>query len=391
MAKQKKIDPMIIVGIALAVCLVFTISMFVLGMFLQPEDRSNELLRLQQEAEARNQAKLDQYQQEVEEYNAQVNSTQANAAWPSAAPEGWDVIDLTNYPLEVPGKVTVQRADLMFGGMLLVNEWHSRPEDFDESGIVALYSYAKDAGVESFWQNSNCKLHPVAIDALIELIKDAAPLGYTHYVVSDDLDYRSYADQDARFQKEVTKYRERYPSYTEEQLYARAKQNVNYPGTSEFNTGLTFGLYLYEKKDAVQKEYYKNTLFYDTEDGKWLLENSWKYGLVFRFPIADFPTADTVDKTYKTGVSIDLNCYRYVGKGNAAAMNHLGLCLEEYIEFLQEHPHIAVFENGVKKYEITRQQVGDDTATITVDINRMTNNYTMSLDNMGGVITVYEY
>ena len=90
-------------------------------------------------------------------------------------------------------------------------------------------------------------------------------------------------------------------------------------------------------------------------------------------------------------MSIDLNCYRYVGKGNAAAMNHLGLCLEEYIEFLQEHPHIAVFENGVKKYEITRQQVGDDTATITVDINRMTNNYTMSLDNMGGVITVYEY
>ena len=39
----------------------------------------------------------------------------------------------------------------------------------------------------------------------------------------------------------------------------------------------------------------------------------------------------------------------------------------------------------------TYQVVGDDVASFTVDINRLTNNYTMSLDNMGGVITVYEY
>ncbi len=393
MARKKKgLDPMIVLVIVLVLFVALSAAAWLGSMWISGDldgtDRTAEakLAAAQQEVEQRNQEKLAQYAAEVEAYNARVSSNTPNEAWPEAASEGWDVIDLTNYPLEVPGQITVNRADVMFGGLLLVNEWHSRPADFDDSGIVALYSYAKDSGLESFWENSSCKLHPVAIDALIAALKDAKAIGFDNYVVDKNFNYRSYEDQDARFQKEVDKYRERYPSYTDEQLYTRAKKNVNYPGTSEFNSGLAFGLYLYDGSD-----YYKDTPFYQTEDGKWFLENAWKYGFVFRFPTVNYPTADTVDKTYKTGMSQRLNSYRYVGKGHAAVMTHLGLCLEEYIEYLQEHPHIAVFENGVKKYEITRQQVGDDTAAFTVDINRMTNNYTMSLDNMGGLVTVYEY
>ena len=101
--------------------------------------------------------------------------------------------------------------------------------------------------------------------------------------------------------------------------------------------------------------------------------------------------AGTPDKAYKTGVNSKQNIYRYVGVANAEIMHHLNLCLEEYIEYLQEHNHLAVFENGMKKYEITRQQVGDDAMTFNVEINRMTSNYTMYLDNMGGVVTVYTY
>ena len=110
-----------------------------------------------------------------------------------------------------------------------------------------------------------------------------------------------------------------------------------------------------------------------------------------RFQTADWPVAGVTDKTYKTGVSSHLNIYRYVGVANAEIMHHLDLCLEEYIEYLLEHPHVAVFEDGVKKYEITRQQVGDESVAFTVDINRLTSNYVMYLDNMGGVITVYTY
>ncbi|MGN0795243.1 MAG: D-alanyl-D-alanine carboxypeptidase family protein [Aristaeellaceae bacterium] len=386
MAKNtKRKDPMIMLVIALVLFVALAVGAFLWSNQITA-DNQKELQKLQTEINARNQQRVDQYEQDVAEYNARVTANQPNEAWPEAAQEGWDVIDLTNYPLEVPGTVTISRADAMFGGLLLVNEWHSRPEDFDESAIVPLYTYAKDSGLSSFWQNATCKLHPVAIDALIEALKDAKAIGYDNYVVEAGYNFRSYEDQNERFQKEVDKYRQRYPNYTEQQLIDRAKKNVNYPGTSEFNTGLSFCLYLYDGSD-----YYKDTPFFETEDGKWFLENSWKYGFVFRFPVQGYPTEDTVSKTYKTGIGIKLKCFRYVGKGNAAVMNHLDLCLEEYIEYLREHPHIAVFENGVKRYEITYQTVGDDAATFTVDINRLTNNYTMSLDNMDGVITVYEY
>lgn len=386
MAKNtKRKDPMIVLVIALVLFVALAVGAFLWSNQITA-DNQKELQKLQTEINARNQQRVDQYEQDVAEYNARVTANQPNEAWPEAAQEGWDVIDLTNYPLEVPGTVTISRADAMFGGLLLVNEWHSRPADFDESAIVPLYTYAKDSGLSSFWHDATCKLHPVAIDALIEALKDAKAIGYDNYVVEAGYNFRSYEDQEERFTKELDKYRQRYPNYTEQQLIDRAKKNVNYPGTSEFNTGLSFCLYLYDGSD-----YYKDTPFFETEDGKWFLENSWKYGFVFRFPVQGYPTEDTVSKTYKTGIGIKLKCFRYVGKGNAAVMNHLDLCLEEYIEYLREHPHIAVFENGVKRYEITYQTVGDDAATFTVDINRLTNNYTMSLDNMDGVITVYEY
>ena len=79
-----------------------------------------------------------------------------------------------------------------------------------------------------------------------------------------------------------------------------------------------------------------------------------------------------------------------MGKGNAAVMHFYDFCMEEYIEFLQEHPHIAVFEDGVLKYEIYRQYVGD-APSFNVQLTRSCRTYSSSLDNMGAVITVFEY
>jgi hypothetical protein len=71
-------------------------------------------------------------------------------------------------------------------------------------------------------------------------------------------------------------------------------------------------------------------------------------------------------------------------------MHYYDFCLEEYIEYLQEHPHIAVFEDGVLKYEIYRQYVGNE-QSINVQLTRNARTYTSSLDNMGAVITVFEF
>ena len=309
-------------------------------------------------------------------------------ALPQPAGEGWDVLDLTAYPLQGSRAFTFSRKEALLGSLLLVNQWHSRPVDFDDEEMVAIYAHAMDSGVKSFWDNSTCKLNPDAIDAMISLLRDAGELGYDSYVIQKGYSFRTWEEQYQLFNAEFERQRKSRPNLSEDQLVARARKNVSFPGTSEYNSGLSFRLYLYSNKSTEAKKYYTKTPFYDTPDGQWLLENAWKYGFVFRFPTQGYPTAATVDKSYKTGMNQSLNCYRYVGKAHAAVMHHLDLCLEEYIEYLMDHPHIAVYEDGVKRYEIIRYEVGD---AETFTLEGLTGAYSVSLDNLGGAVVAYEY
>ena len=376
MSKKIKRDPVKVMLKWTILLAILAVIAFVGGSMLTTY-RTQRLEALQAEVEEINAERDEEYAVALAEFQ-QASTSGANLAWPAQKTEGWDVVDLTHYPLENAGYVTVRRGDVINGGLLLVNEWHSRPADFAEDALVSIGENSKDViGVRNYSQ----KLFPQAVEALVAALTDAKAVGLEHYVVDDA--YRTYAEQEALFNKTMEKYASRYEG---DALIARTKKEVNYPGTSEFNSGLSFTLYLYARgNDAVNDQ-----LFSTSEQGKWLYENSWKYGLVFRFPKADFPLPGTEDKSYKTGVSLSLNCFRYVGKAHAAVMNHLNLCLEEYIEYLQEHPHIAVFENGVLKYEIVRQQVGD-AESFSVQVTNKTRNYTMSLDNMGGVVTAFEY
>ncbi|MBE5769354.1 MAG: D-alanyl-D-alanine carboxypeptidase family protein [Clostridiales bacterium] len=376
MSNNKRRDPIKLILVLTLVLAILTGAVYFAGNFIT-QFREELLADKQAEVQAANEQLKQEYALELAEFEKE-QAAGANKAWPAQKTEGWDVVDLTHYPLENAGYVTVRRGDVINGGLLLVNEWHSRPADFAEDALVSIGENSKDViGVRNYSQ----KLFPQAVEALVAALTDAKAVGLEHYVVDDA--YRTYAEQEALFNKTMEKYASRYEG---DALIARTKKEVNYPGTSEFNSGLSFTLYLYARgNDAVNDQ-----LFSTSEQGKWLYENSWKYGLVFRFPKADFPLPGTEDKSYKTGVSLSLNCFRYVGKAHAAVMNHLNLCLEEYIEYLQEHPHIAVFENGVLKYEIVRQQVGD-AESFSVQVTNKTRNYTMSLDNMGGVVTAFEY
>ena len=375
MKKQNRRDP-IKVMLILTVCLaVLAAGCMLLGNAISAY-RANALSQLQAQVEAINEQRDQEYARALAEFEAESQSG-ANLAWPPQKTQGWDVVDLTNYPLENPGQITVNRADVMNNGMLLVNEWHSRPEDFSEEALVSIGSYT---GGKLQVANYNLLLFPAAINALQEAVTAAAAEGFENYMVDEA--YRSYEDQNALFNKYMEQYASRYSG---DALIARTKKDVNYPGTSEFNSGLAFTLRLYKRGDAAVN----GTNYVDTPEGQWLSENCWKYGLVFRFPKTDYPVKGTADKSYKTGVSVSLRAYRYVGKGNAAVMHTLDLCLEEYIEYLQEHPHIAVFEDGILRYEIVRQYVGD-AASFPISITYNASSYETSLDNMGYAITVFE-
>ena len=375
MKKQKRRDP-IKVMLILTICMaVLAAGCMLLGNAISTY-RANALSQLQAEVEAINEQRDQEYARALAEFEAESQSG-ANLAWPPQKTQGWDVVDLTNYPLENPGQVTLNRADVMNNGMLLVNEWHSRPEDFSEEALVSIGNYT---GGKLQVANYNLLLFPEAINALQEAVTAAAAEGFENYMVDEA--YRSYEEQNALFNKYMEQYASRYSG---DALIARTKKDVNYPGTSEFNSGMTFTLRLYKRGDAAVN----GTNYVETPEGQWLSENCWKYGLVFRFPKTDYPIKGTADKSYKTGVSVSLRAYRYVGKGNAAVMHTLDLCLEEYIEYLQEHPHIAVFEDGILRYEIVRQYVGD-AASFQLSITNNASSYVTSLDNMGYAITVFE-
>ena len=343
------------------------------------EKAMGELDGLIQEYKDRDRQSQDNWKAERDRILNPPAQPEDNPSWPQAKAEGWDILDLSDFPLDNITREVKTRAELMYNGLLLVNEWHSRPADFDESGLKKLSDYL--GGNEKVQlDNYKIRLFAPAADALLEAVNAAKAEGLDYYIVSEG--YRSWDTQNEMFTKKKDQLAAKYTN--EEDLIAAAKKDVNYPGTSEFNSGLSYTMRLYKKGDDEV-----NSLKYSTsEQGVWMNENCWKYGLVFRFPGAEWPLPDTLDKSHITGVSAKLNLYRYVGKAHAAVMHYMDLCLEEYIEYLHQHPHIALYEDGVLKYEIYCQYVGD-AESVTVDLTPASA-HVSSLDNMGYVVTAFE-
>ena len=101
----------------------------------------------------------------------------------------------------------------------------------------------------------------------------------------------------------------------EAQAQEKAGTVVAKPGTSEHQMGLALDIVSsqYMNLDEGQME---------TEDQQWLIENSWKYGFILRYPL---------DKSDITGIIFEPWHYRYVGKKAAKEITEQGLTLEEYL------------------------------------------------------------
>ena len=383
MSRTKKSKAVPVVAVLTFLIAALAVICFLINpLVIQPQ--KDAIAKANQEAKAeveeRNKQAEAEYQARISELEKQAN-TPTNPNWPAHDPKKeWELLDLTNIPLENQTAETRTRTQLMSGGMLLVNQWHSRPTDFDESTIIGVAKYYKgDDKIPA--SDNNVRLFPVAIEALHETLAAAKAEGQEHYMVDEG--YRTYETQETYFNNKVTKLSSKY---TGDELIEAAMKEVNRPGTSEYNSGLGFSLMLFDKNDPELR----TLKFSTTPQGKWMSENCWKYGIVFRFPQNAWPLETSTDKSFKTGVSKKLNLYRYVGKGNAAIMHYMDFTLEEYIEYLQEHTHIALFEDGVLKYEVYRQPVGD-ADSVNVQLTRNAKSWESSLDNMGAVITVFNH
>lgn len=377
---SKKNKAVRIMLILLGVFLIITAgSMVVSNMMNSGQD--NWLKGQNEKIAAENQKLEEDYALLKSEYEQTTAQTESKV-WPAPAQEGWDIVDLSGYPIENSQTMTVSRAELLQSGLMLVNPWHPLPGDYEALTMDALQSIGTASQGKIAVQDYNLKLFPMAIEAMTNMLNDAAQEGLGDYIIREA--FRSNSEQSVLFEKYRTELADKFSG---DILVEETKKRVNYPGTSEYQSGLAFRVALYNKEDpSIAKQ-----TFQGTAQGKFLTENAWKYGYVFRFPAEDFPDSSWMDKSFLTGVSIKLDTYRYVGIPSATVMHLKNFVLEEYIDYLISTPHIAVYEDGILRYEIYRKETSSEglaTGVETIDVPASATNVVSSYDNMGGIITV---
>ena len=375
MAKKEQKDAFVRLRHVTIVLLV--LALLAGGGFVLTRDYVNQaVLTRQEEIDAQNEELTEQYQQRLAEQN-QKEEQGENIQWPEAKQEGWDIVDVSAFALTGTTAKTYSRQDLLDGGLMLVNRWHSLPSDFTEDSIVSV-------GQESKYTipvtDSTVQLNINAYNALNEMLTAAKDAGFENYLIQEG--YRTNEKQTEYFNNEKAKWESKY---TGEALIEKARQNTNVPGTSEYQTGFSFKIKRWKKGDTE----FNKPAFEETEHFAWLMEHAWEYGFVFRFELDGYPTATSTDKSWKTGESKKLMLFRYVGKAAAAVMHQEDMCLEEFIEYMIDHPHIAVYENGTLRYELNR--VTDTGTSMTLDVISRATETQVSIDNMGGVIVAMSY
>ena len=148
---------------------------------------------------------------------------------------------------------------------------------------------------------------------------------------------------------------------------AADKSFVQPPGHSEHQTGLAADIFIIgigQNDMALSRE------------GRWLAENSWKYGLILRYPEG---------KRAVTGIGYEPWHFRYVGQPHAQYCRENNLCFEEYIQFLKDGGGYSAELDG-KTYHVLYQIPSDGIIYVPEG-----SDYSVSGDNTGGyIITAWE-
>ena len=125
--------------------------------------------------------------------------------------------------------------------------------------------------------------------------------------------YRSYEKQEELYQKKVDKLVAQ--GYSQSVAETEAAKEVAVPGTSEHQLGLAMDIVDLNNQNLDESQ--ENTAVQ-----KWLMEHSWEYGFILRYPSG---------KSDVTGIIYEPWHYRYVGREAAAEIYAQGVCLEEYL------------------------------------------------------------
>lgn len=185
--------------------------------------------------------------------------------------------------------------------LLLINKEHSIPDDYTFTlGVIK-------------GTNGSMKCDERIMDDLLTMLQAAGEDGIDLVICSP---YRDMDRQEMLFNRKIARYMKRGMSYME--AYQQASRLVMVPGASEHQLGLAL--------DIVTGSYVTlDEGFADTDAGKWLAENSSRFGFILRYPEG---------KEYITGVEYEPWHFRYVGAEAAEVITEKQITLEEFWEDL---------------------------------------------------------
>lgn len=203
-----------------------------------------------------------------------------------------NIVTIINTEVNIDWFDNTKETDISKKELMLVNRLYGLSKDYEPDDIIDVPSQYAYTGV---------KISNSIMDNIVALIDAASDEGYT-FVLADG--YRSYSEQESIFER----YKNAYGYSEADRIAARA-------GHSEYQTGISFTIVpLYKEYDKP-----KESLEY-----KWLSDNAYRYGFIFRFP---------ENKTDITGFEASTWRLRYVGSEAANIIKSENICFEEYYAY----------------------------------------------------------
>lgn len=176
--------------------------------------------------------------------------------------------------------------------LILVNHSNSIPEDYQ----VKLTKLRNNQSVDS-------RIYP----ALQDMFDDMREAGLMPVISSS---YRTTQKQQSLLDEKIAAYKKE--GYSDDEAEKLARKWVAPPGTSEHQLGMAVDITSLDRNEQNPSVIWK-----------WLLENSYKYGFILRYPEGKEDITGTIYEPWH---------FRYVGGQAAREIMEQGICLEEYLE-----------------------------------------------------------
>lgn len=193
----------------------------------------------------------------------------------------------------------IKDSDYSLDTNMIVNKYYKLSSEYAPDDIIPISSsYAWGA-------NGSKTTRQITFDAYLNMYNAAKNDGITLMINSS---YRTYIEQETVYKNYETKYGSEYA----DDIAAR-------PGHSEHQTGLALDIFCTTNSNTKT--------FKDSEAYQWLLNNSYKYGFILRYPEG---------KENITGFTFESWHYRYVGTEISTYIYENNITFDEYYAYFIE-------------------------------------------------------